>query len=266
MKVLNFILGLVTGVVCTYFFLTRVWWPDVRLPGTMATVHYPASATPLPTPVTTLSIPLPGPEVSPTEPVSLPSPIPSSPEPMVADPSPNPGVPQALPSPAAPPKPAEPPILTSDLDKLRARGLLIPVTGVERKSLSDNFDDDRAGRHHEAIDILAPRGTPVVAVDDGHVEKLFTSERGGLTIYQFDPQTEYCYYYAHLNAYAADLVPGKVVKKGEVIGYVGTTGNAPPQTPHLHFTIFRLGPTKRWWEGTAINAYPVWSSTTRTTP
>ena len=100
----------------------------------------------------------------------------------------------------------------------------------------------------------------MLAVDDGPVEKLFTSKLGGLTVYQFDPQGEYCYYYAHLDRYATALVPGKVLRRGDVIGYVGTTGNAPPDTPHLHFTIFRLGSEKRWWEGTAINAYPLWGT------
>jgi murein DD-endopeptidase MepM/ murein hydrolase activator NlpD len=111
---------------------------------------------------------------------------------------------------------------------------------------------------HEAIDLPAPRGTPVVAVDDGIIKKLFTSVPGGLTVYQFDRDSTYCYYYAHLDRYAEGLKEGATVKKGDRLGYVGTTGNAPPNTPHIHFTVFRLGPEKRWWEGTPINPYPLW--------
>jgi murein DD-endopeptidase MepM/ murein hydrolase activator NlpD len=151
------------------------------------------------------------------------------------------------------------PLLQTDLDRLRMRGLQIPVQGIERNSLRDTFTDARGGQHHQAIDIMAPRGTPVLAAGDGRVEKLFTSKPGGLTVYEFDPQGEYCYYYAHLDRYAPDLAAGRLLKKGDIIGYVGSTGNASPTAPHLHFSIFRLGPDKRWWAGTAINAYPLWA-------
>jgi murein DD-endopeptidase MepM/ murein hydrolase activator NlpD len=103
------------------------------------------------------------------------------------------------------------------------------------------------------MDILAPRGTPVLASVSGRVVKLFTSAAGGLTIYQFDEDERYCYYYAHLDSYAPDLTEGQTVSRGQVIGYVGTTGNAPPGTPHLHFAIFRLGPEKKWWEGEPLD-------------
>ena len=89
---------------------------------------------------------------------------------------------------------------------------------------------------------------------------LFISKPGGLTIYQFDAQGEYCYYYAHLDRYAPGLAAGQILHRGDVVGYVGSTGNASPEGPHLHFSIFRLGPEKRWWEGTAINAYPLWGT------
>ncbi|MGQ4582759.1 peptidoglycan DD-metalloendopeptidase family protein [Lysobacter sp. F60174L2] len=136
--------------------------------------------------------------------------------------------------------------------------LIVPVRGIQLAQLDNTFDDARGqGRVHEAIDIMAPRGTPVLAATDGKVEKLFTSVPGGLTIYQFDPDGRHAYYYAHLDRYAAGLVEGKVLKRGEVIGYVGSTGNASEDAPHLHFAIFVLGPEKRWWEGTAINPYPV---------
>jgi murein DD-endopeptidase MepM/ murein hydrolase activator NlpD len=123
--------------------------------------------------------------------------------------------------------------------------------------LQDTFDDSRGDDHsHEAIDIAAPRGTPVLAVADGVIRKLFLSKPGGLTIYQFDRREEYCYYYAHLERYAAGLAEGRFVKAGDLIAYVGTSGNAPPGAPHLHFTTYRLGPDKRWGEGTPINPYP----------
>ena len=107
--------------------------------------------------------------------------------------------------------------------------------------------------------MLAARGTPVIAVAEGTVRKLFTSDRGGLTVYQFDPENAYSYYYAHLDRYADGLAEGKHLNQGDLVGYVGTSGNAPANTPHLHFTIFRLGPEKRWWEGTPINPYPLWA-------
>jgi peptidoglycan LD-endopeptidase LytH len=134
-------------------------------------------------------------------------------------------------------------------------GPIVPVSGVEASSLQSNFDEMRGGgsRRHEALDILAPRGTPVVAAVDGRVAKLFTSAAGGLTIYQFDPEERFCYYYAHLDAYAPDLNEGETVQRGQIIGYVGTSGNAPPDTPHLHFAVFRLGPDKKWWEGEPID-------------
>lgn len=127
------------------------------------------------------------------------------------------------------------------------------------RAIRDSFEEMHGGHRHEAIDILSPRGTPVVAVDDGPVSKLFTSKQGGLTVYQFDPRGEYCYYYAHLDRYAEGLTEGAQLKRGDRVGYVGTTGNAPPDTPHLHFTIFRLGPEKRWWEGVAVNPYSLWA-------
>ncbi len=103
---------------------------------------------------------------------------------------------------------------------------------------------------------MAPAGTPVLAVADGHIEKLFTSERGGLTIYQFDPAGRLAYYYAHLQGYAPGLAEQQQITRGQLLGYIGSTGNASPDAPHLHFAIFELGPEKRWWEGTALNPYP----------
>jgi murein DD-endopeptidase MepM/ murein hydrolase activator NlpD len=138
------------------------------------------------------------------------------------------------------------------------RRIRIPLDGVSAADVQDTFDQARGSeRRHEATDILAPRGTPVLAADDGVIRKLFLSKPGGITIYQFDPAEQFCYYYAHLDRYADGLREGMTVQKGDVIGYVGTTGNAPTNTPHLHFAIFQLGPEKRWWEGTPINPYPI---------
>ena len=140
-------------------------------------------------------------------------------------------------------------------EALEGRDLLLPVVGVRPEQLTRQFNDPRGGRRHEAIDILAPRGTPVLAVEDGRVARLFVSRAGGITIYQFDPTEQFCYYYAHLDRYADGLREKDQVRRGQVIGYVGTTGNAPPNTPHLHFAIFRLNAEKRWWEGTPIDPY-----------
>lgn len=147
----------------------------------------------------------------------------------------------------------------SDLEALGRRSLLFPVPGFDVGRLVDNFAEKRSDRVHEAIDVPAPRGTPVVAVDDGPVQKLFVSRAGGNTVYQFDPTGTYAYYYAHLDAYAPGLAEGRVLLKGEPIGSVGTSGNSPPNAPHLHFMIFKLGPEKRWWEGTPVNPFPLWA-------
>jgi murein DD-endopeptidase MepM/ murein hydrolase activator NlpD len=141
-------------------------------------------------------------------------------------------------------------------EALARRDLLIPVEGISRAALRDNFGEGRGRRQHEALDIMAPHGTPVYAVDKGRVVKLFNSAAGGLTVYQFDRDERYAYYYAHLDRYAKGLAEGSMLDRGDLVGYVGTTGNAPANAPHLHFTIFRLGPERQWWKGTAVNPYP----------
>lgn len=146
----------------------------------------------------------------------------------------------------------EPPSMR-DADAPRA--MIVPVAGVARSALRDMFHETRGNRRHEAIDILAPIGTPVIATDDGVVKKLFTSKPGGLTVYQFDPDERFCYYYAHLDRYAPGLHEGQLLRRGEVLGYVGTTGNAG-NTPHLHFALIRLDQDRRWWKGTYVNPYP----------
>ena len=133
----------------------------------------------------------------------------------------------------------------------------IPVAGVMPGQLRPSFNEGRAGHLHHALDILAPRGTAVIAAVNGRIEKLFTSGAGGLTIYEFDRSRQFVYYYAHLDRYAPSIAEGMEVTRGTVIGYVGTTGNAPPDTPHLHFAIQRLGPEKLWWRAEAVDPYPV---------
>ena len=147
---------------------------------------------------------------------------------------------------------------TAAVAALRARNLALPVESVGRAELRDNFFDARDGRTHEALDIMAPRHTPVRAADDGTLVKLFFSQGGGgITIYQYDPSRTFCYYYAHLDRYAPGLREGQYVRRGEVIGYVGSTGNASAAAPHLHFAIFRLTPERRWWKGEPVNPYAV---------
>ena len=148
--------------------------------------------------------------------------------------------------------------MTESIGSLARRDLLIPVGGVTGNRLTDTFNDSRAlGRRHDAIDIMAPRGTEVHAVDDGTVAKLFTSKAGGLTIYQFDPAETFSYYYAHLDRYATGLSEHQSVRRGQLLGYVGSSGNASAHAPHLHFAIARLGTDRAWWKGDPINPYPL---------
>lgn len=153
---------------------------------------------------------------------------------------------------------AIPAMAANAVEVLRDRMLALPVKGATREDLRDSFAEQRgSSRRHEAIDLLAPRHTPVIAVEDGTIARLFASDAGGLTVYQFDPTSTYVYYYAHLQAYAGGLRDGGRVKRGDVIGYVGTSGNAPKDTPHLHFAIFEMTGEKQWWQGTPIDPYKV---------
>lgn len=139
-------------------------------------------------------------------------------------------------------------------------GLAVPVAGIRPERLSDTFAASRAGgaRIHNAIDIMAPRGTPVVAAADGIVERLhFSQGGGGITIYVRSPDRAWTYYYAHLDAYAPGLREGQQVRRGDPIGLVGSTGNAAAAGPHLHFAINRMSPADRWWQGTPVNPYPL---------
>jgi peptidoglycan LD-endopeptidase LytH len=156
------------------------------------------------------------------------------------------------PSTKAPPTNAAPIATAGHTTKLR-----LPIEGIEVESLKGGFAETRTGHVHEAVDILAPRNTAVHAVEDGTVAKLFVSKAGGNTIYEFDETGRFAYYYAHLERYAIGLREGDSIKEGQVIGYVGTSGNAPKNTPHLHFAVFELGPEREWWKGKAIDPFPL---------
>jgi murein DD-endopeptidase MepM/ murein hydrolase activator NlpD len=143
-------------------------------------------------------------------------------------------------------------------------GLAIPVAGIRPERLTDTFNAARGGaRVHDAIDIMAPRGTPVLAAADGVVEKLhFSRGGGGITAYVRSPDRAWSYYYAHLDAYAPGLREGQQLRRGDPIGLVGFTGNANPAGPHLHFAVHRMAATDRWWQGRAINPYPLLAART----
>lgn len=138
----------------------------------------------------------------------------------------------------------------------RGPELIVPVLGLTPASLSDNWGAARSeGRRHQGIDIMAPHGAPVLAVADGEIIRFWNSELGGVSIYQADANGELVYYYAHLSARADNIKEGDRVRQGQVIGYVGQTGNA--STPHLHFEMSRVADARRWWRGQAMNPYPL---------
>jgi murein DD-endopeptidase MepM/ murein hydrolase activator NlpD len=143
------------------------------------------------------------------------------------------------------------------MELLRNRNLRLPVDDADVDALKGGFEErrDAGARGHEAVDILAPRNTPVRAVEDGTIAKLFNSRAGGISLYQFDPTGRFCYYYAHLERYADGVREGQRVERGQVIGFVGTSGNAPPNTPHLHFAVFELDAERHWWKGRALDPY-----------
>ena len=177
---------------------------------------------------------------------------------------------QAGPARPSPPPPAAdsislPPLDVPPIEELARRGLRLPIDSMDPEPLKGAFEQRRGGgtRAHEAVDILAPRNTPVHAVENGTIVKLFLSKAGGKTIYQFDPSGRFCYYYAHLERYADGIREGQSVSRSDVIGYVGTSGNAPPNTPHLHFAIFQLTSAHHWWQGTPIDPYPVFTGAAR---
>ena len=195
-------------------------------------------------------------------PAAIPAPVPASPLPApAANETPAPSVDStSIGLPLQPSVPAAP-IVTPTVagtDAKPADKLLIPVVGIKSSQLTDTFDQARGKeRRHEALDIMAPKGTQVVAAADGKVVKLFNSKPGGLTVYQFDTTEKFAYYYAHLDHYASGVAEGTYLKRGDLVGYVGSTGDANPAAPHLHFAIFTLTPEKQWWKGVALNPYPL---------
>lgn len=235
---LTLLLGVVLGVVGTVLYLGR----DVAATGT----------------------PAPGPAVTPAPAAAPPAATPPPAAPANANAA---GVP--LPAGELPevvtPAPVSPAATSVEMNVKPAIGqLLVPVAGVSAKELTDTFNQPRGTeRRHEALDIMAAKGTPVLAVADGKVVKLFNSKQGGLTVYQFDPSEKYAYYYAHLDSYAPDLKEGQQLRRGQMVGYVGVTGNSDANAPHLHFAIFELGADKNWWQGTPVNPYPYVTGTTR---
>ncbi|HYD12058.1 MAG TPA: M23 family metallopeptidase [Allosphingosinicella sp.] len=166
---------------------------------------------------------------------------------------------QAPPSSAS--APDAPALSTAPSTPITAPGsaLVIPVAGVAPAQLTNTFADARgAGRRHDAIDIMAPRGTPVVAAAEGTVEKLYFSDGGGgISVYVRSPDRNWTYYYAHLDRYAPGLVEGQQVRRGALLGFVGSTGNANADGPHLHFAVNAMSPDERWWQGRPINPYPL---------
>lgn len=147
-------------------------------------------------------------------------------------------------------------VSTRSLDSRESALLPVPVEGVSREQLRDTYNQSRSeGRTHHAIDIHAPRGTPVIAVVDGTIRKLHSGARGGLSVYLMDDDGTTRYYYAHLDGYAQGLYEGQRVERGEIIGYVGDTGNAQPGDYHLHFSVAILDSPSRWWEGENLNPY-----------
>ena len=150
-----------------------------------------------------------------------------------------------------------------DYEYLRRRALLIPVANIPLSRIPDTYNDARDGKRvHRAVDILAPKGTPVLSTDVGYVLKLRTGGSGGITIYTVDPDERFIYYYAHLDHYRKGLAEGQRVQKGDTIGYVGTTGNAPRDTPHLHFQVTRMPQNQHWWEGIPVDPRPLFSAET----
>ena len=170
-------------------------------------------------------------------------------------------------TPAASANPAQSPtprLLAEETEIVAVPPLLIPVEGVRKEDLRDTFTDSRSeGRSHDAIDIMAPGGTPVLAAADGEIAQFHDSERGGITIYQYSRDKKLIYYYAHLQSRAPNLKPKDFVRQGTVIGYVGDTGNSGAGNFHLHFAVWTVDDPKRIWEGTNINPYPLLTRASR---
>jgi murein DD-endopeptidase MepM/ murein hydrolase activator NlpD len=230
---LTFLAGALLGALSLFLYLRQIGHDPSQPAVLVATAPAPATVTPA---VPAGQAALPAPPVVTTDLTEAELPL------RPPQPFPVPAVDAAAPTPAA-----------ATMAKL-----MVPVEGIKYAQLSDNFDQPRGTeRHHEALDIMAPTGTKVFAVADGKVVKLFNSKPGGLTVYEFDTTEKFAYYYAHLDRYADGLKEGAVIKRGDLIGYVGATGNANPAAPHLHFAVVELTPEKQWWKGTPLNPYPM---------
>jgi murein DD-endopeptidase MepM/ murein hydrolase activator NlpD len=167
---------------------------------------------------------------------------------------------ESRPAPAAakPVVPIDPVSSTEAVEYLLARGILIPVAGASVGQLRDTFDEGRdGGRVHRALDIMASRGTPVLSADSGRILRISSNTLGGNIIYATDPLGRVVYYYAHLDAYQPGLTQGALVARGDTLGFVGTTGNAPKDTPHLHFQVMRMPSDGKYWDGEPITPYPL---------
>lgn len=165
----------------------------------------------------------------------------------------------AAPAPVTPTMPSAAPITPVDSARvaLGPRRLLVPVAGVDPHDIPDSFRAPRGARTHGAVDIMAPRGTPVVSADSGSVLRVSENRAGGLTVYAVDPERRLVYYYAHMDGYADGIAPGRALSRGDTIGFVGTTGNAPRDIPHLHFQIMLMHPAGRYWAGTPVDPLPL---------
>ncbi len=247
-NILVFIVGALFGAVCIFFFVTlHAPLPQTFIcPQTAVATMPQANAAAVHTATT------------PTHSNAVAPPIAAQPATSATITQPAPAQPATTTTPNDPPTVVSTPASTPT-DR-PASVLLIPVVGIKASQLTDTYTAARSGgRVHDAIDIMAPKGTQVIAADEGKVAKLFNSKQGGLTVYQFDPTEKFVYYYAHLDSYAPGLVEGKQLHRGDPIGLVGFSGNASPLAPHLHFAISVLGPEKHWWQATAINPYPLLS-------
>lgn len=155
---------------------------------------------------------------------------------------------------------------SADIEYLRSRQIIVPVAGADMTRVEDSFNEPRDGdRVHRAIDILAPRGTPIVSADDGRIVRMTTSTLGGISMYTVDPETRIVYYYAHMDRYNDAMAPGKTISKGDTLGFVGTTGNAPKNTPHLHFQVMRWPADGKYWNGDPIDPFSLLGGHTQTT-
>jgi murein DD-endopeptidase MepM/ murein hydrolase activator NlpD len=247
-RVLLLAAAIFAAIAALVWYLSNSYWSQPVTPlRPPAQTDAPSTPTPQPD-ATTQATATPTPQAEATA-TPAPSPTPTD------QPSPTPTpTPQTL----SQPQPQGAP--SGDLaSTLASMHLLIPVQGMRAEQLRDTFTDSRSeGRVHDAIDIIAPRNSPVVAAADGRIVKLFNSAKGGITLYQLAAADEHIvFYYAHLERYADGLTEGHVARRGETLAYVGDTGNATPGNTHLHFQIYRVADPKHFWAGDNINPYPI---------